>query len=233
MEELSLNLNIKLPVIRWLALLTLMLSLSPVSQAIPNDVVENPRDLVMRTSQELLQELQNNREAINKDPELAYRLADKIIIPHVDFNLISRIVLGRYWRDADEKQRQRFMGEFRQLLTHTYVTAMVTYVDQILALSKDVTYLPLRMQEGDDDVTVRSEIALEKATKIPVLYSLRMNDAKQWQIYDVSIDGISLATTYRSSFGSQVRREGLDVLLQRLAEKNSRYNQQEVIQTSQ
>jgi phospholipid transport system substrate-binding protein len=125
------------------------------------------------------------------------------------------------------------MGEFRQLLTHTYVTAMVTYVDQILALSKDVTYLPLRMREGDDDVTVRSEIQLEQATKIPVLYSLRRNDAKQWQIYDVSIDGISLATTYRNSFGSQVRREGLDVLLQRLAEKNSRYNQQDVIQTAQ
>jgi ABC-type transporter MlaC component len=82
MEELSLNLKLKLPVVRWLALVTLMLSLSPVSQAIPNDAVENPRDLVMRTSQELLQELQNNRDAINKDPELAYRLADKIIIPH-------------------------------------------------------------------------------------------------------------------------------------------------------
>ena len=113
---------------------------------------------------------------------------------------------------------------------------MVTYVDQILTLGMDVTYNPLRMREGDDDVTVRSEINLQQGnTKVPVNYRLRMNADNHWQIYDVSIDGISLATTYRNSFGSQVRRDGLDSLLQRLVEKNSRYdhNAQAVVQTAQ
>jgi phospholipid transport system substrate-binding protein len=223
-----------LPVTRLLGAAAVFFALASSSWALTADSQESPRELVIRTSQELLQELSSNREQIDKDPELAYRLADRIIIPHVDFERISRIVLGRYWRQASEEQRQRFMGEFRQLLTHTYVTAMVTYVDQILALAKDVTYEPLRMREGDDDVTVRSEIQLQQGnTKIPVNYSLRMNNDKRWQIYDVSIDGISLATTYRNSFGSQVRREGLDTLLQRLAEKNSRYDHKPVVQTSQ
>jgi phospholipid transport system substrate-binding protein len=44
----------------------------------------------------------------------------------------------------------------------------------------------------------------------------------EWKIYDIRIEGISLAITYRTSFGEQIKREGLDKLINNLAERNRR-----------
>jgi phospholipid transport system substrate-binding protein len=144
------------------------------------------------------------------------------VLPHIDFQRIGRWVLGKHWRRANPEQQKRFVEEFRVLLTHTYVTAMVTYLDQIIEKSDNVRYLPMRSTPDADDVTVRTEILLDNNTKVPVNFSM-WSTKGGWKIYDVTVDGISLATTYRSSFSSQISRDGLDTLLVRLEEKNNRY----------
>ena len=44
--------------------------------------------------------------------------------------------------------------------------------------------------------------------------------ADGWKAYDVTVAGVSLVTTYRSTFNSQVREGGVEKLLQTLTEKN-------------
>ena len=43
----------------------------------------------------------------------------------------------------------------------------------------------------------------------------------RWQVYDVVIDGVSLVSTYRSNFSSQIRRIGLDGVIAWLDRRNS------------
>ena len=43
-----------------------------------------------------------------------------------------------------------------------------------------------------------------------------------WKVYDISIDGISLVNNYRRSFSSEIRRNGLNGLINKLVVKNSR-----------
>ena len=52
-------------------------------------------------------------------------------------------------------------------------------------------------------------------------YSLRLKD-NEWKVYDLSIDGVSLVTSYRGTFAQEVRKGGIEGLLQLLHDKNSK-----------
>jgi phospholipid transport system substrate-binding protein len=42
-----------------------------------------------------------------------------------------------------------------------------------------------------------------------------------WKVYDVAISGVSLVTNYRSTFGSIIRKEGMDSLIRQMTERNT------------
>jgi len=41
-----------------------------------------------------------------------------------------------------------------------------------------------------------------------------------WKVYDVKVGGVSLVTTYRDTFASEVKDNGVDGLIKSLAAKN-------------
>jgi len=68
---------------------------------------------------------------------------------------------------------------------------------------------------------VKSEVLQPGGPAIPVSYRLRIkNDA--WKVYDLSIDGVSLVTSYRGTFDQEVRKGGIDGLLEYLKKKNTK-----------
>lgn len=179
----------------------------------------SPRDLVITTSQNLISELQQNQDAIKQDMDLAYRLAENTVIPHLDFPRITRWVLGKHWRAATEDQRQRLTSEFRALLTRSYVSAMVTYVDQILQHAENVQFPPERSRQDGDAAVVTMLISLENGKQAAVQYQMTRTDGG-WKIYDVQVEGISLALTYRSTFSQEIAQAGIQGLIASLAERN-------------
>ena len=42
-----------------------------------------------------------------------------------------------------------------------------------------------------------------------------------WKVYDIVIEGVSLVTNYRGQFSQEVRQNGLDSLIKKLANKNA------------
>jgi len=178
------------------------------------------QDLIIKNTKKLLNGLTAQNGEIKNNPEIAYSLVENIVLPHIDFQRIGQIVLGKYWRRANEEQREQFSNEFRDFLVRTYVTAMVEFSDQIVSHGDNVHYLPFRNSDPED-VTVRMQIKLDNRPPVSVHYSLYLKDSN-WLIYDLSVEGISLATTYRSSFASEIRRRGLDKLISKLANRNKK-----------
>ena len=197
-------------------LLFLSSLLIPVSTV--NAETAAAQDLVVTNTTKLLNELKANNGNIKEDNSIAYSLVEDIVLPHIDFRRVGQIVLGKYWRRANEEQRNRFVNEFRSFLVRTYVTAMIEFSDQIVSHANNVRYLPFRNTDPED-VTVRMEIRLADRPPVSVNYSLYLKNAN-WLIYDLSVEGISLATTYRSSFASEIRRGGIDKLIDKLAARN-------------
>lgn len=200
--------------------LLLLLSLFLVSTSVISDESDPAQHLVINSTSKLLDELILRNDDIKKDANIAYSIVGDTILPHIDFRRISQLVLGKYWRRANEEQRKRFSLEFQSFLVRTYVTAMVEFSDQIISQANNVRYLPFRNSDPED-VTVRVEIKLPDRAPVSVHYSLYLKDAN-WFIYDISVEGISLATTYRSSFASEIRRGGIDKLINKLASRNKK-----------
>lgn len=175
-----------------------------------------PEQLVHQTTDEILATIKANREAYVKDHTKLYKLAEEKVLPYFDFVRMSEWVLGRNWRTATPEQRARFVPLFRDLLVRTYSTALLNYTDQ------KIVYLPLIMHPGDTQVQVRTEVKQSGgAPDVPIYYSFYKTKDGSWKVYDVSIDGISLVTNYRSVYASKIKEQGMDALLASLAASGS------------
>ncbi|MGA7799784.1 MAG: ABC transporter substrate-binding protein [Gammaproteobacteria bacterium] len=196
---------------KWFAAATFVLALFAGSAGA--SVVDSPQALVHQTSERMLTALKENHEAIRQDPGKLYGLIKDIVLPHFDFERMSRWALGRAWRQATPDQRQRFVEEFRTLLVRTYGSALQEYRDQ------KIRYLPVRMDPGATDVSVRTEVIQSGGPPIPINYGMEKT-GDGWKVYDIAVDGISLVSNYRSTFSSEVRAHGIDGLIDMLAKRN-------------
>lgn len=173
-----------------------------------------PDEIARQATDKIVELLKTNKDAFAKDRKKLYAMVDERVLPHFDFHAMSRTVLGRYWRSANEDQRARFTTEFRNLLVRTYATALLKYNGE------KIVYQPFRMNPGDRTATVRSEVRrTDGGPPIAINYSFYHTDAG-WKVYDVTIEGASLVTTYQFTYAERIQREGLDTLIASLAQDN-------------
>lgn len=179
----------------------------------PAWAIKAPQDLVSETTDKITGVLRVEQDKIKANPNRLYEVVDEIVLPHFDFNRMSSWVLGKYWRTANDNEREQFTHEFRNLLVRTYAKALNDNYD------KKIDMLPVRMKEDGKEATVRTEIQQQAGFPIPIDYKMYVkNDA--WKVYDVSVDGISLVANYRTSFAQEIRKDGLPKLITRLADRN-------------
>ncbi len=173
-----------------------------------------PDALVKQTTDKLLSELTSNRKTLMEDSSKLYRLVDELVLPHFDFKRMSKLVLGKYWRTANNDQREQFVEHFKNLLVRTYATALFEYTGQ------QIVYKPFRLKQGATQAVVKTEILQQEGPKIPFHYSLKLNESGAWKVFDIRVDGISLVTNYRTSYGQMIQNNGIDSLISSLADKN-------------
>lgn len=198
----------------WAGLLALALGLAAAQvRAEGQEPLTAPQLVIQHTSEELQKSLQ--KPEYKKDFVKATRLVDQILEAHVDFDRVSMLILGKFWKTANPEQQARFKKEFRALLVRTYTTAFTEYANWT------IRYLPLKLEEGDTKAMVRTEILQSGAQPVAVNYRM-VNLQNDWKVYDVLIEGISLIQNYRTSFTNEVARTGsLDQLITELAQRNS------------
>jgi len=197
----------------FMVLMTALVMIAFTSTAGANESQTADR-IISQTTNRMLEALKQEHNIITQHPHRVHELANQIIMPHVDFQRMSSWVLGKHWRRATAEQKQQFPVQFRSLILRTYTTALSEYTDET------ISYLPLRATDNATDVTVRTIIQRSAGPAIPVAY--RMHQTQQgWKVYDISIDGISLVNNYRRSFSSEIRRNGLNELINKLVVKNS------------
>ncbi|MCK5335702.1 MAG: ABC transporter substrate-binding protein [Gammaproteobacteria bacterium] len=197
---------------KYFALIAFFLSLFVVSNAHASEMLAADK-LIRATSEQVLKALEEQKDLLKKDPNHVYKLVDKIILPHIDFEKMAKLALGKNWRKANTAQKKAFTVAFRQLLVRTYSKSLSEYTGQKLI------YLPFRMKAGATKVTVKTEIDQKGGFPIPINYSLYIK-GDAWKVYDIKIDGLSLVTNYRGSFAKEVRANGVAALIKKLQDKN-------------
>jgi phospholipid transport system substrate-binding protein len=176
--------------------------------AVPAAGADTPPDqLVRERTGKIIELLKANKDAYARDHQKLYAMVNEQVLPYFDFRAMSRLVLGRHWREASDDQRERFTTEFRSLLVRTYATALLKYTNE------QVLYLAFRSSPGEKTATVKTEVKQAGGgPNIPIYYSFYLTDAS-WKVFDVTIDGVSLVTTYRGTYAEKIKNEGMDGLI--------------------
>ena len=174
-----------------------------------------PDALVRTTVNEVLDVIKQN-----KDRQTLHDLAEKKVLPHFDFVAMTRLAVGRHWREASESQKKALENGFRSLLVSTYVTAL----SQSANANQTVEVRPVGVKPGQDDVTVRTLVKEPGRQSIAIDYRMALG-AGGWKVYDVVVENLSLVTNYRGSFASEITRSGIDGLIKTIDDKNRKLAQ--------
>ncbi len=102
------------------------------------------------------------------------------------------------------------------MLIRTYASALLEF------RGKKVLFKPFHHDPKRKDAVVKAEFSGDSgAPAVPVLFRVRIDKQQEWKVFDIIVDGVSLVKNYRSSFGAEIRKVGLEGLIQRLSTHNS------------
>jgi len=170
---------------------------------------QSPSEVIQSAADGLLRALNSNRQTYRNDAAKRQALVDQYILPHVDTQFAAQLVLGKYWRTATPEQRQQFITAFYHSMLANYGTAIVEFTSNTLKV------FPTRMSAGEQNATVRTEMARTSGPPINVNYYMHMTP-EGWKAWDVVIDGVSYIMSYRQDFQPQIAQQGLPAVIRHL-----------------
>ncbi len=171
-----------------------------------------PEALIKQVSTDVLDSVKADKAIKSGDVQKVMVLVDAKVMPYVNFQRMTSLAVGRYWRQATPEQQKRLQDEFKTLLVRTYSGALSQVQDQTVQIK------PMRGAADAKEVVVRSEIR-GKGDPIQLDYRLEQVDGG-WKIYDVNVAGIWLVENYRNSFAQEIGANGIDGLIGKLADRN-------------
>jgi phospholipid transport system substrate-binding protein len=189
-----------------LAVLLLGLSRPAIAEQGPVEVLQTMTDT-------LLDIVRQDPDVIHDEGRLRV-IANEVIFSRVDFDTLSRWVLGKYWRTASPQQRTAFIAEFREMILRSYLRSVSAYRDN------GVRFLQPRSDREKGLAVVNAEIDQPDGPVAHVTFRMR-RVTEEWKIYDVAVEGISLVATHRTSFSQQIRSDGMDSLIARMRARNT------------
>jgi phospholipid transport system substrate-binding protein len=196
---------------KFIAILTLgMLGFAGAAAA-----QEAPDAFIKRISQEVLETAKSDKDIQSGNQQKILDVVQSKILPNVDFQRMTALAAGRYWREATPEQQKRLTEEFRDLLVYTYAGAIAQIRDQQLE------FKPMRNDPSDTDVEVRSQVVQQRGEPIQLNYRLA-KAGNTWKIYDLNVLGAWLVETYKGNFASEISKGGIDGLIKTLAERNKK-----------
>lgn len=168
------------------------------SPAAANEVSDNAEKFIIKLADDAISQL--------TDPELALAEQEQrfkaIVHDYIAFKSIARWVLGgRYWRQASEQQREKYLNLFEELMVATYAHRFQNYSGEKLEITGTQII-------DSDQALVRTTLMRPNADKpLRVDWRVRATNGS-YRVIDIMIEGLSMAQSQRSEFASLLRSNG-------------------------
>lgn len=174
--------------------------------------IQDPIATLENATTEIITKVKANKSQAENGSDYVTDLIEKIIFPHVDFDYMSRWVIGRsMWNKASDNDRVEFKEVFKVLLLRTYANVVKEYVDE------QIIYYPIRSDISDKKrIQVSSSITQANRDPIDVVYRMVLTPEGNWQLYDIVIEGVSLLKGFQAQFYDTLRQGGLRGLVKEI-----------------
>lgn len=164
---------------------------------------ESLEAFVETTSQNIVAQVNEGRAGFAEDPSVLYGQMGTSMDTLVDFETLTRGIMGKYHKDATGDQRTEFQGALRVSIIEIFTKALVKFK------SKTIQVIPLK-KAPTSKATVSMNVTTQDNKSFKLAYSMAKNGS-QWQVRNIIVDGINMGLTYRSQFDSMMISNDNDV----------------------
>lgn len=174
---------------------------------------QTPPDVFLEQSvKEVSAFISENKTQLEEDSRFLEKKMNDLVIPKFDILLMSKIVLGKKnWTNMNSNQQNRFVSAFKGLMVRTYMKSLTVFEGE------KINFLPYEPGKRNDVAKVQSLYVMDEGN-LPVDYRLKLNKDKQWKVFDIIIDGISLLKNYRKDFKNHIKKQDIESLIDKLNE---------------
>ena len=166
---------------------------------------ESSSDYVEKIHEDIVAVIIAKQGQYEEDPEEFINAISLSLQPLVDFKRISRNVMGKYYKDANKTQIEKFNKVFKSTLLNSYSKTLAEFKDERIIVSKETK----KSSKGN-----REKVFLQifTSTKVyPATYDMYLNDQGKWKLINIVINGVNLGLTFRNQFYSLMKSESNDI----------------------
>lgn len=165
----------------------------------------SPKDRVQTAVNAILEILRD--DSLTRDESRAQMREEigKVFDPRA----MAQSVLSTNWRQASKEQQDEFQTLFMETLENTYMGRLEAYTNETVEF---------RDEEINNNRAEVDTVIVTGNADIPINYKLRLR-SDGWFVYDVEVENVSMVSSYRETYRSVVRRDGMDGLLAQMREK--------------
>lgn len=175
-----------------------------------------PTEDIRSTIEKILNILRDKNLGLPANKAKRRTLIRTVITGRFDFEEMAKRSLGRHWRDRSPDEKREFVSIFSELLEDSYIGKIESYTDEKITYDKET------LKGGGRYADVGTTIVTKDVT-IPIEYSVFLKDA-QWFVYDVTIEGVSFISTYRSQYNKIILTDSYDALIKNMKAKLDEVN---------
>jgi phospholipid transport system substrate-binding protein len=177
----------------WLSLaLALVLFVAPAKAAAPSDAAGFISDLLNKALKAL-----DNKQLSDEERNKTFR---ELLDRDFDMPRISRFVLGPYWREASDQEKQQFQKLFEDYVVRSYASRFSEYSGEQVKVTGS-------RPESETSTLVQSQVVRQNGPPAKVDWRVR-KDNNDFKIVDVDVEGVSMVLTQREEFSSVIQKSG-------------------------
>lgn len=150
--------------------------------------------------------LKNMKQAATEDFSRRYERLKPVIAANFNTALISKVILGRFWRDMDKQAQTDFIDLFERLTLSTYANRFNDYDNHRFST---VAVEELRNERH----LVKTELQAEGEEPVALDYIVQASE-DGWKIISVIANGVNDLSLKRAEYGTVIKNKGYNSLVE-------------------
>ena len=172
----------------------------------------DPTEQVRSTVDKVLTIVRSSQPTSKAQMEAQRAQLAEVIYPRFDFTEMAKRSLGRHWAGRTPEQQREFAKVFATLMGRSYADNIESYTSQKILYTREMA--------DQSHAEVDTKIVTENGPPVTINYKLHSVN-KEWKVYDLVIEDISIVNNYRSQFDRVIAGSSFEDLLRVLKEKQS------------
>ena len=160
---------------------------------------------VQTTIEEMIAVVDKHKAAQTADVDSVAAEIEAIVDRDVDFEYLSKWVMGKYYRQATEAERKQFAVVFKQTMIKTYTKSLLEFDIASYKLVEPTTVSP------EDDKQIVSVDVTSGTGTVYTLVNYMAKENGSWKLVNVMLNGINLRITFKNQFADMMQRLQYDV----------------------